>query len=80
MKHSDIHYLVTDGAFKKAPGNLNPTEALRDDEDLNFIRVNMTHSGIQLDPTHQADNARVALMTQVMSALADRGYTKEFAD
>lgn len=80
MKHSDKHYLVTDGAFKKAPGNLNSTETLTNDEDFNFIRVNMTYSGTQLDPTHHADNATVALMTQVMSALADRGYTKELAD
>ena len=80
MKHSDKHYIVTDGAFKKAPGNLNSFEDLKNDEDLNFIRVNMTYSGIQLDPTHQADNSTVSLMTQVMSALADRGYTKEYAD
>lgn len=80
MKHSDKHYIVTDGAFKKAPGNLNSFEQLKNNEDLNFIRVNMTYSGIQLDPTHQADNSTVSLMTQVMSALADRGYTKEYAD
>ena len=80
MKHSDIHYIVTDGAFKKAPGNLNTFDQLTNNEDLNFIRVNMTYSGIQLDPTHQADNSTVSLMTQVMSALADRGYTKELAN
>lgn len=81
MKHSDKHYIVTDGAFKKAPGNLNSFDSLTNDtDDLNFIRVNMTYSGIQLDPTHQADNSEVSLMTQVISALADRGYTKEAAD
>lgn len=80
MKHSDKHYIVTDGAFKKSPGNLNATETLTNDEDFNFIRVSMSHSGIQLDPTHETDDAKVALMTQVMSALADRGYTKELAD
>lgn len=80
MKHSDIHYIVTDGAFKKAPGNLNTFEQLTNNEDLNFMRVNMNYSGIQLDPTHQADNSTVSLMTQVMSALADRGYTKELAN
>lgn len=79
LKHSDIHYLVTRGATKKYAANINSKEAYMNDSPLNFFKIRMSEAGIQLDPTHEADQSVVSMMTQVISALAERGYTNEIA-
>lgn len=79
MKHSDIHYVITKGAIKKGAANINSSKSYTDNTDYNFFRIRMSNAGIQLDPTHNADNAEVSLMTQVISALADRGFTTDAA-
>lgn len=81
MKHSNIHYITTEGAVKKGVANVNKyndkENCLLDSNPLNFFKVSARNFGIQLDPTHQADDAEVSLMTQVISGLADRGYTSD---
>jgi hypothetical protein len=77
MKHSNIHYIATEGAVKKGAANINKYESLKNSDSLNFFKVRANLFGVQLDPTHEADNAEVSLMTQVMSGLADRGFTTE---
>lgn len=77
MKHSNIHYIATEGAVKKGAANVNKYESLNNSDKLNFFKVRANLFGIQLDPTHEADNAEVSLMTQVISGLADRGFSTE---
>lgn len=81
MKHSNIHYIATEGAVKKGAANINKfnknENSILDSGDLNFFKISSRNFGIQLDPTHQADNAEVSLMTQVISGLADRGFTSD---
>ena len=80
MKNSDIHYIVTKGAIKKGAANVNTVKSYFNDEQLNFYKIKLTQAGIQLDPEHEADQSEVSLMTQVISGLADRGYTSQMAD
>lgn len=76
LKHSDIHYLVTEGAIKQGAANINSKEKyFTDDNDLDFFKIRLQQIGIQLDKEHRADNAEVSLMTQVISACAALGYT-----
>ena len=79
LKDADIHYLVTKGAIKKYAANVNSKEAYFSDRQLNFFKIRMLEAGIQLDPTHDADQSIVSMMTQVISALAERGYTRQEA-
>lgn len=79
LKEANIHYLVTKGAIKKYAANVNSKEAYFSDKPLNFFKIKMLEAGIQLDPTHDADQSVVSMMTQVISALAERGYSHEQA-
>ena len=77
MKHSDIHYMPVDGSVKQGAANMNDSKMWSTDnpEMLNFMKVKMNQAGIQLDKEHNADSEEVSLMTQVISACAQRGYT-----
>lgn len=78
LKHSDVHYLCTEGAVKQGAANINSAKIYNDINDeipLNFFEINLYQAGIQLDKEHHADESELSLMTQVMSAAAARGYT-----
>jgi hypothetical protein len=59
LKHSDIHYVPTVGAVKQGAGNINKNL----DGPLNFMKIRMSQSGIQLDKEHHADDSELSLMT-----------------
>jgi len=63
MKESEIHYVVTEGAIKKYAANINSKADYFTDKDLNFFKTDMYDAGIQLDPTHEADQSTVSMMT-----------------
>lgn len=75
MKHSDTHYLVTEGAIKQGANNFNTKDWYYKDGQYNRFRINMYQAGIQLDKEHVADNSEISMMTQVISACAALGYT-----
>lgn len=75
LKHSDIHYLATAGAIKQGTSNINNVDLLNKEGTLNFMRVRVSQTGVQLDKEHAADNTELSLMTQVISACSSRGYT-----
>lgn len=70
LKKSIINLLVTEGACKKGITNINPVERYTDNEPLDYTTIKAIQFGRQLDPTHEVDQAEVALMTQVMSGLS----------
>ena len=84
LKHSDIHYLATEGAIKQGASNINSAKVYStstlesadyDDLSLSFMKIWLYQAGIQLDKEHHADKAELSLMTQVISACALKGYT-----
>lgn len=83
LKHSDIHYMPTIGSVKQGAANINGEEwydrgaDYAGDEKLNYFTIHMNQAGIQLDKEHHADSEQLSLMTQVISAMAARGYTFE---
>lgn len=90
MKQGDIHYMPVMSSVKQGAGNINRASTYYRDEDydkgiygdpthINFMKVKMLQSGIQLDKEHGADAEEVSLMTQVISACAARGFTREYA-
>ena len=80
MKHSDVNYLVTKGAIKHGAANINPNSRFTDNNPLDIQRIKMYQAGIQLDKEHHADNAELSLPTQIISACASLGYTRDIAD
>lgn len=79
MKHSDIHYLCNTGAVKQGACNVNSADKFNNDEAFDFFKINMLQAGIQLDKEHHATNTELAIMTQVISACAHRGYSLDAA-
>ncbi len=77
LKHSDIHYVATEGAVKQGAANINTSDLYDGDKPLNFMRIHMYQAGIQLDKEHHADNSELSLMTQVVNACAHLGYSLE---
>lgn len=79
LKNADIHYMPTIGAVKQGAANINPQSYYEGEQDLNFFRIRMTNAGIQLDKEHHADDSKLSLMTQVISAACSMGYTPKQA-
>ena len=86
LKHSDIHYACGAGAVKCGAANINHKDAFDVDDpnfdinqDLNFMRIRLNQTGVQLDKEHQATGEDLSLMTQVVSACISRGYTLQEA-
>jgi hypothetical protein len=68
MKHSDTHYLVTEGAIKQGTANFNTKkwyykEGNKEEGLYNHYRIRMLQAGIQLDKEHHADNSEISMMT-----------------
>lgn len=75
MKHSDTHYLVTEGAIKQGAANFNTKDWYYRNGQYNRFKIRMEQAGIQLDKEHHADDSEISMMTQVISACAALGYT-----
>ena len=84
MKHSDLHYMPTEGAVKQGAANAENINSYLKGANLgdfkpNFMHIHMNQSGIQLDKEHNADQEDLSIFTQVLSACAARGYTQKQA-
>lgn len=81
LKRSIINYVVTEGAIKQGAANINSKTAYFDDNyELATMELGMYDAGIQLDAEHHADKSTLSMMTQVLNALAARGYSVNPAD
>ena len=84
MKHSDIHYMPTEGAVKQGAANVEDINDYLKGKQVgdfkpNFYKIHMYQAGIQLDKEHNADQEDLSIFTQVLSACASRGYTLQQA-
>lgn len=75
MKHSQVHYLVTEGAIKQGAANINSNSVYNDDSELLSYQIRMLQAGTQLDKEHHADLSEVSLPTQIITACAALGYS-----
>lgn len=80
LKDAAIHFVVPRGAIKKGIANVNVTEKYENDEPFSYIETLLSYVGIQLDKTHEAEGAKVSILTQVINALTSRGFTGEQAN
>ena len=88
LKHSDLLYMPVVSSVKQGAGNINSSSAYKEDDDtdygnpenINFMKIHLLQSGIQLDKEHSADDEDISLMTQVISACSSRGYSQKYAN
>lgn len=84
MKHSNIHYMPTEGAVKQGAANVEDINDYLKGKQVgdfkpNFYKIHMYQAGIQLDKEHNADQEDLSIFTQVLSACSSRGYTLQQA-
>lgn len=79
MKKGNADLIVSNGAIKQGFANVNRVEDVIYNQDglPSTFLVDTRYFGIQLDPTHTANNSQVSELTQVINALSSMGYTSE---
>lgn len=77
LKLSDVSYLANHSAIKNGAINLLDTSNYYNDLDLTYIEIDPDFIGIQMSAEHHAENSEVSEMTQVMSALIQKGISYE---
>ena len=79
MKKGNADLIVSNGAIKQGYANVNRINDIIYNQDglPNTFSVDARYFGIQLDPTHTANNSQVSELTQVISALSSMGFTSE---
>lgn len=81
LKSALINCLINDSASKNGTSNINPSSSYYDNSKLNYVSVSTLKYGIQQDSDHEADEALVTEMSQVISALDATGlYHDEVYD
>ena len=67
--------------YKSLYYNVNPdiNVVLNEETILNFFNIRLAQLGIQLDKEHVADLSEVSMPTQIISALANKSFTSEYA-
>ena len=75
LKDKFIAYLVNKSASKVAARNVNSTNCCNIDnkDDLNYFEMSLRYGGIQMNADHDLDESTVTEMSQVISALIQRG-------
>lgn len=79
LKNSMIHILSNTTALKAGASNVNSVDSWKDDNPLQFTTEMSNMMGIQLDATHNPDGSTIKEVTQIISALAQGGFTAEIA-
>ena len=74
LKYKLINYVINDSAAKNGVNKINPRERFSDDKQLEYTTLSTLKYGIQQDSDHEADEAELSEMTQVISALDATGY------
>lgn len=82
MKHGNADLIVSNGAIKQGYANVNRVYDVIGNKDglPSTFAINTDYFGIQLDPTHTADNSRVSELSQVLSSLSSMGFSSDDAD
>ena len=75
MKESAIALAGPQTAFKKGVVNINDSSTLYNDNSLLYFEVDSKHIGVQQVLEHSPEDSRVSEMTQVISALIQRGIS-----
>lgn len=82
MKHGNADLIVSNGAIKQGYANVNRVYDVIGNKDglPSTFAIHTDYFGIQLDPTHTADNSRVSELSQVLSSLSSMGFSSDDAD
>lgn len=75
LKEMFIGYIANTSAVKNGQGNVNESSAWDGNEELNYIELDNTNLGIQMDADHEMANSEMTEFSQVITALEANGRT-----
>lgn len=79
LKELMIGYAASASSIKRFQANLNPRSSWYDDTNLLYVTLSNRNLGKQQDPDHEADEAEVTEMSQVIASLDAGGETHPLA-
>lgn len=79
LKNKLIHILSNVSALKAGATNINSSARWQDSKPLLYSSYDNRFMGPQLDASHGIDNSEIKEVTQLVSALAQGGFTSEVA-
>ena len=77
IKDYMIHYVVNKSAIKVGTSNLNSSKRFVDDEAFMTFKMSTEFGGLQMDADHTTEESQSTEPTQMLSALAQNGYSQE---
>lgn len=80
LKDYFIAYTVNKSAVKTGAQNVNKADAWETDQPLDYMQMSTEYGGLQMNAEHELDDSVVSEMTQMISALMEKGFSKEFVD
>ena len=80
LKDYFISYLVNESAIKSGASNLNSEEKYYNDDAFNTMEMSTEYGGLQMDAEHELDDSEVTEMTQMISALIEKGWNYELVN
>lgn len=75
LKLSDINFLANHSAIKNGAANMLSTASYYNDDELTYIEIDPNFMGAQMSAEHFAEDSEVSEMTQVISALIQKGVS-----
>ena len=79
LKNKLIHILSNKSALKAGATNVNPSENWSNGQPLTYATFESRFMGPQLDASHETDTSEIKEITQIISALAQNGFTSDLA-
>lgn len=75
LKEHFISYVVNKSAIKVGAENVNSEKRYYDDEELDTMEMSTEYGGLQMNAEHAIDDSHVKEMTQMISALIEKGWS-----
>ena len=77
LKDNFIAYVVNKSAVKVGVENLNDKSAWYNNTPLDTMRMSTKYGGLQMNAEHELEDSEVSEMTQMISALTEKGFSWE---
>ena len=78
LKDNFISYIVNESAIKVGATNINESDVLSDNNsELDTMEMSTENGGLQMNVEHELEDSEVSEMTQMISALIEKGFSYE---
>ncbi len=80
LKNHMISYVVNASAMKAGAENVNQETAYYDDSELDTMEMSTEYGGLQMNAEHELDDSEIKEMTQMISALIEKGWSSNLVN